>query len=310
VLSTYRAAVLGISGLEGVSRLVRRHGFRLGARRFVAGHDVEEALPALRELESSGRSVIVDVLGEYVPDVGRARSMAAEVVATVDALHAAGFAPVISVKPTQFGLALDPGVAAELAGRVAERAEALGGRVALDMEDVRYTDGTLALLRTLWRAGHVRSSGVLQAYLHRTPGDLEGLLRDAPDVSALEIRIVKGAYHESQGVAYHDVATIRAAFVEAVERAWSAGAKVNVATHDEAILTEVAAFARGARIPRERLEFQLLFGIKPALQAELVRKGHQVRVYAPIGRDWYGYFSRRLAERPANLALVLRGLVR
>jgi proline dehydrogenase len=310
VLSTYRAAVLGISGFEPVARVVRRHGFRLGAKRFVAGHDVAEALPVLRALQGDGRSVIVDVLGEYVPDVARARAMADDVMGTVQALHAGGIRPVISVKPTQLGLALDGAVASELAGRIAASAESKGGRIALDMEDVRYTDGTLALLRSLWQAGHTRSSGVLQAYLHRSPDDLEALLAAAPDVGGMEIRIVKGAYHESAEVALRDPARIRAAFVALVERAWRAGAKVNVGTHDETILAEVAAFARGACLPPDRLEYQLLYGIKPKVQSELVRAGHSVRVYVPIGRDWYGYFSRRLAERPANLALVLRGLGR
>jgi proline dehydrogenase len=310
VLNTYRAAVLGIATFEPVARLVRRHGFRLGARRFVAGHDVAEALPALEALAAAGRHVIVDVLGEYVADTARARAMAADVVATVEALAAAGIPPVISVKPTQFGLALDAALATELTAGVAGRAEALGGRIALDMEDARYTDATLELVRSLWRAGQVRTAGVLQAYLHRTPDDLEALIADAPDAGRLELRVVKGAYHEPPTVALHDPMAIHAAFVALTERAWRAGAKVDVATHDERIIAELQAFARGARLPAEQVEFQLLYGIATRVQASLVASGQTVRVYVPIGRDWYGYFSRRLAERPANLALVLRGLAR
>ncbi|CAN5695015.1 proline dehydrogenase family protein [soil metagenome] len=310
VLSLYRSTVLNVSGFPPVARAIRRYGFRLGARRFVAGHDVEEALPALRELEGSGRAVIVDVLGEYVSDVERARAMAVDVAATIDALHAAGIPPVVSLKPTQLALALDTRVASDLAIDLARRTEGHGGRIALDMEDVRYVDGTLDLLRALWDAGLTRSSGVLQAYLHRTPDDLETLLEATPDVSSMELRIVKGAYHESPDVAFHDVPTIRRAYVALAERAWRAGAKVNVATHDDGIITELVAYARGAGLGPERIEFQLLYGMKPKLQADLVQAGHSVRIYVPVGRDWYGYFSRRLAERPANLALVLRGLVR
>jgi proline dehydrogenase len=303
----YRASVLGVAGLAPVERLVRRHGWRFGARRFVAGEDVTSAVTALRALRAAGREAVVDVLGEYVTEVAQARAMADEVVTTIEALHAAGLPPVMSVKPTQLGLGLDVELAGCLAERVATRAEALGGRITLDMEDARYTDATLALLRRLWGAGFPRTSTVLQAYLHRSPDDLEAMLADAPSGGPLELRVVKGAYVERPQVALHDMPRIREAFTALCERAWRAGARVAVATHDAGLLRELAAFARGAELPPERVEYQLLYGVRPRLQAELVRAGRPLRVYVPVGKDWYGYFSRRLAERPANLALVLRG---
>jgi proline dehydrogenase len=213
------------------------------------------------------------------------------------------------VKPTQVGLALDRDLAAEHVLQLALDAEAAGGSLALDMEDVRYVDGTLELLTRTWAGGAARTSGVLQAYLHRTPGDLEALIAAAPDPSALQVRIVKGAYAERPDLVHGDMRAIRRAFVALSERAWRAGAQVNVATHDERLILETAAFARGANLSADKLEFQLLYGVKPGLQRTLAEAGHAVRIYVPIGRDWYGYFSRRLAERPANLAVVLRGLV-
>lgn len=307
MLNLYRRAVLGVAGIGPVERWARRHGWRHGARRFVAGESVDDALPTLRALAERRRSLIVDVLGEYVAERAAAEAMASGVTNTIETLSRAGLPPVLSIKPTQLGLAFDPDLAAALAIELASRAEAAGGRVCLDMEDHRYVDGTLELLDRLRRAGATRSSTVLQAYLHRTPADLETLLADAPAGS--ELRIVKGAYHETAGVALQDGAAIRRTYLALCERAWQLGAKVNVATHDDGIIREATAFVRGARLERDRYELQLLYGVRPRLQQRLVDDGHPVRLYVPVGADWYGYFSRRLAERPANVAVVLRGIL-
>jgi len=306
MLSLYRRTVLGVAGIDRVERWARRHGWRLGARRFVAGESAEAALPALQELTRQGRKLIVDVLGEYVTDRGSAEAMAAGVRTTIETLANAGLPPVLSIKPTQLGLAFDAELATDLAIELARLAEAADGRVCLDMEDHRFVDRTLALVDQLWRAGAHRSSTVLQAYLHRTPADLESLLRDAP--AGCELRVVKGAYHESPEVALHDLAVIRRTYLALCERAWQLGAKVNVATHDDGLIREATAFVRGARLDADRYELQLLYGVRPKLQQRLVDDGHPVRLYVPVGADWYGYFSRRLAERPANAAVVLRGI--
>ena len=308
MLNLYRRAVLGVAGQAAVARFARRHGWRLGARRFVAGQDPSEALPVLGELNASGRGVIVDVLGEYVADAAAAEAMAAAVGDTIATLAHAGIPPVVSVKPTQVGLAIDVELAAARTLSLALQAEAAGGKLALDMEDARYVDATLALLERTWQGGARRASSVLQAYLLRTPTDLEAMLAAAPDPTRLELRLVKGAYVERPELVLSDTSAIRRAFRDLTERALLAGAQVNVATHDERLIAETAAFARGAGLSRDKLEYQLLYGIKPRLQRALVEAGHSVRIYVPVGRDWYGYFSRRLAERPANLGLVLRGL--
>ena len=306
MLNLYRRAVLGAAAVPGVETLARRYGWRFGVGRFVAGETLADALPALRALTADGRRVLVDVLGEYVRDAEAARAMGAAVAATVAGLAEAGMTPVVSVKPTQLGLGLDPALARDLAGGVARAAEQAGGRVCLDMEDHRYVDRTLALLADVRADGAPHTSTVLQAYLHRTPADLAALLAASPAGS--EVRIVKGAYREGADVVLQELPAIRRAFVAACETAWRAGARVNVATHDERLILEATAFARGAAVGADRYELQLLYGVKPALQRRLVAEGHPVRVYVPIGADWYGYFSRRLAERPANAVVVLRGL--
>ncbi len=306
MLNLYRRAVLGVAGLAPIERFARRHGYRVAARRFVAGESVASALPAIEDLLGRGRSVIVDVLGEYVRDRAAAEAMARGVRAAIEGLAGAGIPAVVSVKPTQLGLALDPALATALGSELALQAEAAGGRVCLDMEDHRYVDATLSLVGELHRAGASATSTVLQAYLHRAPSDLEALLDGAPAGS--EVRIVKGAYREAPAVALQDLAAIRRTYLAMCERAWQLGAKVNVATHDEALIREATAFVRGAALPVGRYELQLLYGVRPQLQERLVAEGHPVRLYVPIGADWYGYFSRRLAERPANAAVVLRGL--
>lgn len=308
MLSLYRRTVLGVASLPGVERWARRYGWRFGVGRFVAGEDLAQALPVLTSLRADGRDAIVDVLGEYVRDTDAARAMGAAVLDTVRGLADAGEAPIVSIKPTQLGLALDADLARALTGEAARAAEAAGGRVCLDMEDHRYVDATLGLLAGVRADGAPRTSTVLQAYLHRTPADLDALLAASPP--GAELRIVKGAYHEPAEVALQSMPEIRRAYLRACEAAWRAGAKVNVATHDEALIAEATAFVRGAGLGRDRYELQLLLGVKPGLQRRLAAEGHPVRVYVPIGHDWYGYFSRRLAERPANAAVVLRGLFR
>ena len=301
----YRGAMLAVADAAFARNLARRFGWRLGVGRFVAGETFDAAVPALRRLEASGRRVILDVLGEFVHDEPAARDAAARIGAALDGAHAHGVEPYVSVKPTQLGLGVDAELAYELADALARRAEALGGHLCLDMESSPYVDGTLALYRSLLAAGHGAVSTVLQSYLRRTPEDLRALLELSP---APTLRLVKGAYRERPEVAHQAKRDVDAAFRTLVYQALQGGARTNVATHDEALLREVGAFARGAGAAA-RYEMQLLYGVKPGLQERLVSEGHTVRVYVPFGEDWYGYFSRRLAERPANLAFVLRGLV-
>jgi len=301
----YRRTLLAVADSAAVRAFITRAGWRLGVGRFVAGESLEAALPKLRAIEASGKHIVLDVLGEFVGDEAAARQAARRIGDAVEAAAGFGLEPYFSAKPTQLGLDVDPEFAFELAGELAATAARHGGQLCLDMESSGFVDATLALFERLHGAGHSQLSTVLQSYLYRTGEDLERLLALDP-VPA--IRIVKGAYNEPAQVAYQDKADVDRAYRELVYRALDGGGKVNVATHDERILAEVAAFVRGAGLGGDRYEFQLLFGVKPMLQDRLAAAGHAIRVYVPFGEDWYGYFSRRLAERPANLAFVLRGI--
>lgn len=287
-----------------VRSAVERLGPRLGVARFVAGADLTEALPAVERLQASGKRVILDLLGEYATDPAVAREITDHIVRTLGALSVLTPIPTLSVKPTQLGLGIDGELAYELGAAVLDAARAAGTSVCLDMENSVYVERTLDLFERLHRSGRSNVATVLQSYLHRAPDDLERLLALGP---TLELRIVKGAYREAPEVAHQDKSVVDAAFADLVYRGLEGGARIGIATHDERLIETIGAFVRGAGIGPDRYEFQLLYGVRPGLQDGLAQR-HPVRVYVPFGRDWYGYFSRRLAERPANLAFVLRGL--
>jgi proline dehydrogenase len=173
------------------------------------------------------------------------------------------------------------------------------------MEQSDYVDATLDIYERLRTAGHDSVGTVLQSYLFRTPDDLERLLPSKPN-----LRIVKGAYLEAATIAYPDKRDVDRAYIELVERGLREGAYIAVATHDEAIIRKVQAFAARESIPRDRFEFQMLYGVRPALQRSIAAEGYKVLVATPFGPDWYPYLMRRLAERPANLGFFLRNLVR
>lgn len=280
---------------------MQSRGFSLGVRRFVAGERLEDALAVRTRLQEQGFLVVLDLLGEFLDTRDGVTDMVNQVLFTVDALGAAaGDDRQLSVKPTQLGLGIDYGLALGNTRAVTLRARAAGVHVCLDMENHPYTDGTLQLLRDLHGEGLHNLSTVLQAALHRTPADLARL----HDTSAAGLRIVKGAYREPDSVALQDPARIRAAFIELVRQGMAQGRQLNIATHDERLIAVCRQLLSG--YPQH--EFQLLYGVKPRLQQKLLDDGARVRIYLPYGSDWYGYFSRRLAERPANLGLVLRGL--
>jgi len=302
--SLYRRVVLATADAGFVRHFVERHGWRLGVGRFIAGPDAASAVPKFLELRTAGKRLILDALGEFVTSEAAARRSADTILAAVDVVAAAGIEPYFSVKPTQLGLGVDAGLAHELAATVAERIAAVSGHLCLDMESSPYVDATLDLWERLRAGGQLHVSGVLQSYLHRTADDLERVLALSPMPA---VRIVKGAYKESSEVAMQARSDIEGGFVGLVERCLAAGAHVNIGTHDERLITMLLASidAKAADLP---YEVQMLFGVRPALQDRLVAAGRPLRIYTPFGNDWYGYYSRRLAERPANLAVVVRGM--
>jgi proline dehydrogenase len=300
-----RAAILRAAESPVLQRLVRRYGMRLGAARFVAGETLDECVPVLRELNAAGLHANTTLLGEAIPDADGAAAVAAEYERVLERLSAEELRANVALKLTHLGLSFDEEAAASNVQRVVGHAGTLGSFVRIDMEQSEFVDATLRIYERLRAAGHANVGTVLQSYLRRTPGDLERLLPLQPN-----LRIVKGAYLEPASIALPEKRDVDLAYVRLVERGLREGAYVAVATHDERIIRHVRAFAAREGVPGERYEFQMLYGVRPALQRSLAAEGHKVLVATPYGPDWYPYLMRRLAERPANLVFFLRNLVR
>jgi proline dehydrogenase len=275
--------------------------------RFVAGETLTEALEALERLRAAGLRTTVDVLGEAVTTTSDAEAAADEYLAALDALAARGLDRNVSVKLSQMGLEVDPGACRANLGRILERAAATDAFVRFDMEDHTTTDATLDLWRELRaiNAGRGDSGVVIQAALRRSPADVDALIAEAA-----RIRLCKGAYVEPASVAFPDKADVDAAYGSLMERLLVDGAFPALATHDERLIARAVAFTREHGIAPDRFEFQMLYGVRRDLQDRLVKAGYGVRVYVPFGTQWYPYFMRRLAERPANVAFVLRSILR
>ncbi|MGH2467577.1 MAG: proline dehydrogenase family protein, partial [Candidatus Limnocylindrales bacterium] len=207
-------------------------------------------------------------------------------------------------KLTQMGLDVDPAACRHNLERILERAAALGAFVRVDMEDHTRTEATLALVRDL-RGAYPETGVVVQAYLRRSASDIERLIE-----AGTRVRLCKGAYLEPADVAFAAKAEVDASYVALMERLLAAGAYPAIATHDPRIIARARAFASGQGIGPERFEFQMLYGVRRDLQARLVADGYTVRVYVPYGAEWYPYFMRRLAERPANVLFITRSVLR
>jgi proline dehydrogenase len=300
-----RTVILRAAEDRHVKRFMSRYGMRLGASRFVAGETLDECVTVLRRLADDGLHANTTILGESVHERAETEAVAAEYERVLERLHAEQLPVNVALKLTHLGLELDEELAYANVERVVEAAERLGSFVRIDMEQSSVVDATLRIYRRLRDAGHDRVGTVLQAYLFRTEQDLAELLPLRPN-----LRFVKGAYLEPPEIAYAAKADVDAAFEKLVRTALEGGAYAAIATHDEALIGRCLAFAERSRIGRDRFELQMLYGVRPGLQRDYVRRGYKVLVATPYGPEWYPYLMRRLAERPANLGFFVRSLVR
>ena len=292
-----RSAILAAADSPRLRRFVDQYGMRLGAARFVGGETLDEVVETLRGLNANGLRTNTTLLGENVADRAEAERVTATYEEILRRIGAEQLVANISVKPTHLGSVLDEELAYANIERLVAEAARLGNFVRIDMEDSSVVDMTLRIYRRLREAGHDNVGTVLQAYLFRTPDDLESLLPLGPN-----LRIVKGAYKEPAAIAYPKKADVDAAYDRLVERAVAEAAFTAVATHDERRIEKALALGAGP----DRMELQMLYGVRSQLQLDLVQQGHRVLVATPFGPDWYPYLMRRLAERPANLLFFVR----
>jgi proline dehydrogenase len=300
-----RNGILGMAERDEVERLIRDSRWsRALVARFVAGDRLDDALAAATQLAGQGLSTTLDQLGENVLTPGEAETAVESYAATLRAMAAGRLDPNISVKLTMLGLDIGDAVAYDNMLRLLETARSVDGFVRIDMEGSGYTERTLAMAEAL----HARFAGlvgtVIQAYLHRSDRDLERLI----DLQ-MRVRLVKGAYAEPGSLALQRPWEINDAFVRLMERLLEAGRYPAIATHDPALIRATRGFALRMGIDPKRWEFQMLYGVRRDAQRALGREGYGMRIYLPFGADWYPYFSRRIAERPANMLFVLRQLL-
>jgi proline dehydrogenase len=258
----------------------------------------------VRKLNADGLTATLDFLGEDVTDIREAEQTRDAYHVMLDAIRQSGLRTNVSVKLTALGLLVDENVCAEFLAGIVEHAASLDDSfVRIDMEGSAVTSATLAVFERVY-ARHKNVGPVLQAYLRRTPTDVERAIE-----LGARVRLCKGAYREPEDVAFADMPTIRKAFARSAEALLLAGNYPAIATHDDRLIDAVRAFTAEHGIANDRFEFQMLYGVRPDKQRELARAGYNVRVYVPFGTHWAGYFYRRLTERKENVYFVLRSLI-
>jgi proline dehydrogenase len=278
--------------------------FRRVAGRFVAGDELDDALRSARALNEDGLLVTLDHLGESVEDRPTARAATEAYLESLDAVEASRADATISLKLTQLGLDIDVEFCAENLRRILARAEELDNFVRIDMERSDHTASTLDLFRRMWPRFRGRVGVVIQAYLRRSERDVEELVElGAP------VRLCKGAYDEPPELAYQDPERVDENFVRLVRMLLEGGAPTAVASHDGRMIEATMEHMERIGLDRGDVEFQMLYGVRRDLQREIAAEGHPMRIYVPYGSEWYPYLMRRMAERPANLGLILRALV-
>jgi proline dehydrogenase len=301
-----RKTVLRIADRSWVRNLFTKYGMKYGVQRFVAGETLDGTVLQVRRLNEQGLSATLDLLGESVYEQKTAEQSVAAIIDALKTIKREGLDSHISVKLTQLGLCLDAQFCLSQMRQICDAAVMTGNFIRIDMEDSSVTQITIDLFRILLEEyGSERIGLVIQSYLYRS----------LPDVNELgklgaNLRIVKGAYNESVKVAFPLKKSVNLQYMSLVKMHLTNGCYTAIATHDENMIKPLKAFAEQNNIPKDRFEFQMLYGVSTRLQLKLIQEGYRVRVYTPFGVDWYPYFTRRIAERPANLLFVLKSLLK
>ncbi|KIL43722.1 proline dehydrogenase family protein [Jeotgalibacillus campisalis] len=293
---------LFLSKNRPMTKVAKQYGLRFGAARFVAGETVEQAVESIQFLNKEGLCVTLDCLGEFVDNEKEAGEMTELCIEAVQAIGAHKLDSQLSLKLTSMGLDLSEEVALENMRRIMDAAVENNVFVTIDMEDYERCQKTLNLFKQL--KGEYENIGtVIQAYLYRTEGDIADLNSYSPN-----LRLVKGAYKESHEVAFPEKKEVDDNFKKIIKAHLLNGNYTAIATHDDQIIEYTKNLVKEHAISNDQFEFQMLYGICEERQRDLHNQGYKMRVYMPFGTDWYGYFMRRLAERPANVAFVARGI--
>jgi proline dehydrogenase len=297
-----RSFFISLSRNKGFRQFSERSsaGKKLSSR-FVAGMTVEEALQAANRVNDEGIAVSLDSLGESVSSEAQAQASADIYHQVIEEIKHRGLNANVSVKLSQMGMEFDPKLAEAIVAGMVAHAEDANTFVRIDMEGSEYTEATIAMTDRLHARWPGRVGTVLQAYLYRTPDDAKRLVEQG-----IRIRLCKGAYKEPATIAFSRKADVDQNYCDLMVYLATSDVFCGLATHDETIITLMCQIAEAKNIDKQRFEFQMLYGVRRDLQRKLAAEGYGVRVYIPFGPEWYPYFMRRLAERPANVLFLAK----
>lgn len=287
-----------------LTKLAKKYGLKFGAGRFVAGESIQLVTDVIKQLNGQNLDVTIDYLGEFIDNEAEANEMANYCMQAIEVIGNRELKSQLSLKMTSMGLDISEEVVMRNMRRILEKAKEYNVFITIDMEDYSRCEKTLKIFKKL-KSEYDHIGTVIQAYLYRSVKDIADLNELHPN-----LRLVKGAYKESSQVAYPLKQDVDENFKKIIKMHLLNGNYTAIATHDDAIIEYTKQIVSNFNIPNNQYEFQMLYGIRAERQLELVTEGYRVRVYVPYGTDWYGYFMRRLAERPANVAFVLKGILR
>lgn len=278
------------------------------SKRYVAGESIGDAIKACKELNSQGIMVTIDLLGEFIKNLGEAEENKVAYLQIIDRIEAEKINGNYSLKPTSFGLLLDPEICYRNVREIVAKAASVNNFIRIDMEDSPCTDLEIALYRRLKQEfpGHVGL--VFQAYLKRTRSDIEKLLDIHTAEAPLNFRLCKGIYVEPEAIAYKKYQEINDHYLDDLDFMFSKGIYPGIATHDKPLVEGAYQLIEKHKVPKEKYEFQMLYGVTPELRKSILEKGHRMRVYVPFGKDWFGYCTRRLKENPKMAMTIIKAL--
>lgn len=289
---------IGLSQNQFLNSAAKKYGLKMGAQSVVAGTNIPEVIKSIKELNAQGISCTVDNLGEFVFKKEEATEAKDQILNVIEAIHENKVDAHISLKPTQLGLDIEYEFCLSNLREIVDRASRYDIFVNFDMEDYGHLQPSFDLLDELSKE-YDNVGTVIQAYFHEAQENLE-------KYKNYRLRIVKGAYKEPEEYAYQDKKDIDRNFIKLIEWHLLNGKFTSIATHDHRIINHVKDFVKKNDIPNDKFEFQMLYGFRKDLQLKLANEGYNFCTYVPFGNDWYGYFMRRLAERPQNLNLVAK----
>ncbi len=289
---------IALSENQFLNRTAQKYGLKMGAQSVVAGTNIEETIESIKELNKHGIACTVDNLGEFVNDKEEAVKAKNQILQVIEAIHKNQVNAHISLKPSQLGLDIDLDFCRDILFEIVEAASKYDIFINIDMESHSRLQPSFDLLDDI--SEKFQNVGtVIQAYFHRAENDIQ-------KYKDYRLRIVKGAYKEPAELAYQTKTEIDENYIKLIEYHLLNGKFTSIATHDHHVINHVKQFVKDHNIPNDKFEFQMLYGFRSEMQIELAKEGYQFCTYVPFGTDWYGYFMRRLAERPQNISLVTK----